>query len=162
MLSMTRLLAVTICCGVPAIVACTPQPGQPGGESARAAGATVAAATDTAPGPTLSGDTGSDARARLAALEQQARAMVKTDGCADSGGCRTAPVGWRGCGGPRTYLGYCAATTDTAALFRKLKELEVAERAYNATAHVVSTCEFRLPPKVASSGGSCREVPSAP
>jgi hypothetical protein len=88
--------------------------------------------------------------------------MVKTGGCADAGGCRTAPVGWRGCGGPRTYLVYCAATTDTVALFRKLAELEAAERAYNASAHVISTCEFRLPPKVASSGGSCREAAPAP
>src|SRR5438046_3166798 len=54
---------------------------------------------------------------RLARLEREARTLAKTDGCSASESCRTAPVGWRGCGGPRTYLVYCAATTDSAALY---------------------------------------------
>jgi hypothetical protein len=71
--------------------------------------------------------------------------------------CRTAPVGWRSCGGPRTYLVYCAASTDTVALFRKLAELEKAERAYNLRSGMMSTCEFRMPPTVKLQGGRCRE-----
>src|SRR3982751_1505906 len=64
-----------------------------------------------------------DDRTRLARLEREARALAKTDGCSTSETCRTAPVGWRGCGGPRSYLVYCAATTDSVALYRKLDEL---------------------------------------
>jgi len=98
-----------------------------------------------------------DDRTRLARLEQEARALAKTDGCSTSEGCRTAPVGWRGCGGPRTYLAYCAATTDSAALFRKLDELKEAEIAYNAKSGMMSTCEMRLPPVVTASGGRCTQ-----
>lgn len=93
--------------------------------------------------------------ARLAGLEREARALVKTEGCASASACRTAPVGWRGCGGPRTYVVYCAATTDSVALFRKLDELKAAETAYNETAGMMSTCEMRLPPAVTAQGGRC-------
>ena len=92
---------------------------------------------------------------QLARLEREARALAKTDGCAAASACRTAPVGWRGCGGPRTYIAYCAATTDSAALFRKLDELKAAETAYNERAGMLSTCEMRLPPPVAVQGGRC-------
>ena len=93
--------------------------------------------------------------ARIAQLEREARALAKTDGCASASACRTAPVGWRGCGGPRTYFVYCAATTDSAALFRKLEQLKAAEVAYNEATGVMSTCEMRMPPTVTSQGGRC-------
>jgi hypothetical protein len=94
--------------------------------------------------------------AQITALEDQAKALVHADGCASANQCRTAPVGSRGCGGPRYYLVYCAATTDSAALFTKLDAVSAAEREYNQRYNVISTCEFRLPPKVALSGGSCQ------
>lgn len=93
---------------------------------------------------------------RVARLEAEARALVKADGCTASSQCRAAPVGSRPCGGPRTYVAYCSATTDSAALFRKLDELKVAEDAYNAASGLASTCEFRSPPGVAAQGGTCR------
>lgn len=93
--------------------------------------------------------------AHLARLEREARALAKTEGCASASACRTAPVGWRGCGGPRTYIVYCAATTDSVALFRKLDELKTAETAYNEQVGMLSTCEMRLPPAVAVQGGRC-------
>jgi len=99
---------------------------------------------------------------KLVRLEQEARALAKQDGCAGVNACRTAPVGWRGCGGPRSYVVFCAATTDTVALFRKLKELEDAERAYNASSGMMSTCELRVPPRVRLEGRSCREAPAGP
>jgi hypothetical protein len=94
---------------------------------------------------------------RLARLEREARAIAKTDGCNSADACRTAPVGWRGCGGPRTYIVYCAATTDSAALYRKLAELKEAEMAYNAKSGMMSTCEMRMPPVVTVSGGRCTQ-----
>ena len=97
---------------------------------------------------------------RLVRMEQEARAIARTEGCTSVSGCRTAPVGWRGCGGPRTYVVYCAATTDTVALSQKLQELESAERAYNASTGMMSTCEFRMPPNVRLEGRSCRERPA--
>jgi hypothetical protein len=79
------------------------------------------------------------------------------EGCAKASDCRIAPLGWRGCGGPRAYLAYCAATTDSATLFRKLDELKEAEMAYNRKSGMISTCEMRLPPTVTAESGSCRE-----
>lgn len=103
----------------------------------------------------LTGDQKTD-WAQIVALEDQAKALVKTDGCSSSGDCRTAPVGSRACGGPRYYLVYCSRTTDSAALFRKLDAVAAAEREYNAKYQLASTCEFRMPPKVALNGGSCQ------
>jgi hypothetical protein len=141
--------------------ACSPSPQAGNGGTTRSVGSVIVPPPrDTM--PPVPRDTTPDARPRLARLEQEARALAKTDGCASAGACRTAPIGWRGCGGPRTYLVYCAATTDTLALFRKLEELETAEREYNAASGMMSTCEFRLPPAVRLDGRSCRERPGAP
>jgi len=93
---------------------------------------------------------------QIVALEDQAKAVVKTDGCGSAAECRTAAVGSRACGGPRYYLVYCAKTTDSAALAQKLDAVAAAEREYNLHYKVVSTCEFRMPPIVALSGGSCQ------
>jgi hypothetical protein len=103
----------------------------------------------------LTGDQKTD-WAQVVAIEDQAKALVKIGGCSSADECRTAPVGSRACGGPRYYLVYCSRTTDSAALFRKLDAVAAAEREYNAKYQIVSTCEFRLPPKVALSGGSCQ------
>jgi hypothetical protein len=103
----------------------------------------------------LTGDQKAD-WAQIVAIENLAKALVKTDGCSSAGECRTAPVGSKACGGPRYYLVYCSRTTDSAALFRKLDAVAAAEREYNTRYKIVSTCEFRLPPQVALRGGSCQ------
>ncbi len=93
--------------------------------------------------------------AQVVALEDQAKALVKPEGCTSASECRTAPVGSRACGGPRYYLVYCSRSTDSAALYQKLDAVAAAEKEYNTHYKIMSTCEFRLPPKVALSGGSC-------
>jgi hypothetical protein len=93
---------------------------------------------------------------RVQRLEREARALARADGCTSGGECRAAPVGDRPCGGPRTYLVYCARTTDSVALYRKLDELAEAERAHNQAQGLASTCEFRLPPRLVAGLGSCR------
>ena len=103
----------------------------------------------------LTGDLKSDWN-QIAALENEAKALVKADGCSSADQCRTAPVGSRGCGGPRYYLVYCSKTTDSAALFKKLTAIASAERQYNIRYQVGSTCEFRMPPTVALVGSSCQ------
>ena len=103
----------------------------------------------------LTGDQKADWE-QVVALENQAKALVKTDGCSTSGECRTAAVGSRACGGPRYYLVYCSRTTDSAALFKKLDAVAAAEREFNTKYQIMSTCEFRMPPTVALSGGSCQ------
>ena len=122
----------------------------------------LSATACAASGSAAVGDPSSDtaaARAQLVRLEADAKALVRTDGCNATGLCRTAPVGAKGCGGPRLYFVYCAATTDSAALFRKLDELKAAETKFNQAVNTISTCEFRTPPGVLAEGGSCRAAP---
>ena len=88
-------------------------------------------------------------------LEAQAKALAVIDGCPSSSDCRSAPVGSRACGGPRYYIPYCAKTTDSVALFKKLADVSAAEQAYNKKYNLASTCEFRMPPVVESSAGAC-------
>jgi len=88
-------------------------------------------------------------------LEQDAKILAKASGCTASADCRTAPVGSRGCGGPRYYLAWCSRSTDSVALFRKLDEVAAAEKAYNIKYQIVSTCEFRMPPTVEAVAGVC-------
>jgi len=105
------------------------------------------------PGPTSDRDAD---WAAILKIEEEAKALVRANGCTSDDQCRTAPVGSRGCGGPRYYLVYCSRTTDSVALFKKLGEVEAAERAFNAKYQVASTCEFRMPPTVGVTAGSCQ------
>jgi hypothetical protein len=89
------------------------------------------------------------------ALLAQIHALVKPGGCAREGDCRTLPVGRKACGGPRSYVVYCATTTDIAALKRKIAELDAADRAAAANG-AVSDCSLALEPKPVLSGGVCR------
>jgi hypothetical protein len=94
--------------------------------------------------------------AAILKIEDEAKALVRANGCTSDDQCRTAPVGSRGCGGPRYYLVYCSRSTDSVALFKKLGEVEAAERAFNVKYQVASTCEFRMPPTVGATAGSCQ------
>jgi len=124
-------------------------PAPPAASPAPAAAATPVPAAPAAAPAVAKSDTN-----RIARLEREARALAHAGGCG-AGQCRTAPVGSRPCGGPRTYLVYCAATTDSAALFAKLAELARAEEAFNSANGMASTCEYRMPPNVSVQGGRC-------
>lgn len=111
-------------------------------------------ARDTTPDAGATGSRAGDS-AHVAALEHAAVALARTTGCSSDGQCRNAPVGVKACGGARYYLKYCAASTDSVALFRALARLDAAERAYNARYHVVSTCQMILPTRPHLVGGAC-------
>jgi len=157
----TRASHIVVSIALLAGAACSQQPQASAGGETRSVSSVISPPPRDTTSP-VARDTTPDERPTLVRLEREARALAKRDGCPSVSACRTAPVGWRGCGGPRTYLVYCAATTDSAALFRKLKELENAERAYNAKSGIMSTCEFRMPPGVKLDGRSCREAPAGP
>ena len=139
----------------PALVACARR--SDAGDSTRSVGSVLVPSRDTVKLSATVQDTLVEMQERLSRLENEARALAHTGGCDSVAQCRTAPVGWRSCGGPRDYLVYCAATTDTIALFRKLAELEAAEKDYNIKSGLMSTCIMRVPPQVSARGGSCRE-----
>jgi len=106
------------------------------------------------PVPLISTDTAVDPTVRR--LEREAIALARAGGCTSAEQCRSAPVGSRPCGGPRYYVPYCPLTTDTTALFAKLREVVRAEEDYNRRTGLASTCEFRTPPDLEVSGGLCR------
>lgn len=145
-------LAATILAAALAACAASPEPSD--ANRADTPPAREASAAAPASGGGAPADTG-----RIAQLEREARALARVDGCT-AGACRTAPVGSRPCGGPRAYLVYCAATTDSAALFAKLDELKRAEEAFNRDSGMASTCEFRNPPTASIQGGRCVAVES--
>lgn len=155
MISARAALRVVSCATVIAVSACAQRGG--GIDSTRAVGAVLIPPRNTVTPPATVQDTNVAEQEHLTRLEQEARALARTDGCDSLAQCRTAPLGWRSCGGPRDYLVYCAATTDTVALFRKLAELEAAEQAYNLRSGMMSPCAMRQPPRVALRGRSCRE-----
>lgn len=152
---------ILLAAAVAALAACARSaPNQGGGEpqNPRApvpAESTVSAGSGRATPPAAEDDT-----SRIARLEREARALAHAEGCT-AGECRTAPVGHRPCGGPRTYVVYCAAKTDSAALFARLAELARAEDAYNQRNQMASTCEFREPPSTKIENGSCVAAPGA-
>jgi hypothetical protein len=153
---------VLLCLGAAAAVlalACTAEPRRD--RRSRPLGEVIARGSDTTSLPATTHDADTADQSHLARLEREARTLIRTNGCPTADRCRSAPVGWRGCGGPRTYLVYCAATTDTVALYSKLQELEMAERDYNARSGIASTCESRQQPGVRVSGQRCREAPAA-
>lgn len=146
----------TTAVGALLLAACAPRPSANAGDSLSTGSASAVplpaapAARSESARVQASGDTGSIAR-----LEREARALAHTEGCSATEQCRTAPLGHRACGGPRTYLAYCAATTDSAALFRALDALAAAEDEQQRKAGMASTCEFRMPPVVTANAGRC-------
>ena len=136
-----------------ALAACTPSPAPRdarGADSAPTPPPPVAAA----PAPPPDGGDAQADTSLLARLGNEVQALTHAEGCT-AGACRTAPIGSRPCGGPRAYIVYCPATTDSAALFAKLAELARAEEAFNRDNGMASTCEYRMPPNVAVQGGRC-------
>jgi hypothetical protein len=106
-------------------------------------------------GSTAPGTQQSD-RAAIDRMIGEAKGLAKATGCGPSGQCATIGVGERACGGPSEYIVYCPASTDTAALRRKVADVARAERAFNQKYGLASTCEFRMPPTVENVGGTCR------
>ncbi|MEO5815219.1 MAG: hypothetical protein ABIT20_08070 [Gemmatimonadaceae bacterium] len=151
MRTLLRGVSTTAAVTLLATVACSTQSRLPADD-------TTSKPTGGAPNAASSGATNDSAaaRSRITQLEADARALARTTGCNTATACRTAPVGERACGGPRDYIAYCAATTDSVALFRKLDEIKAAEVAFNKASNAMSTCEFRMPPQTAVVGGSCR------
>ena len=139
---------------VATLAACAPREGS--ADSTRSVGSVIIRSRDTAALPATVQDTNVALQERLTRLEREARVLARTDGSDSLAQCRMAPLGWRSCGGPRDFIAYCAATTDTVALFRKLAELEAAEKEYNLTSGMMSSCVVRQPPKLSLNGGRCR------
>ena len=148
MRAIVRIVSASAAASVLAVAACSTQSRVPADDTTSRTATPPPSATPTSTTPS--------AQTKIAQLEAEARAIAKATGCNSTNDCRTAPVGERACGGPRDYIVYCAATTDSVALFKKLDELKAAEIEFNKSSNMMSTCEFRMAPKTASIGGRCR------
>lgn len=124
-----------------------PREVSPTADSALASGAGTATVR-------LSGDEASD-RAQLDSLNTFARELARTDGCSSADGCATIALGSKACGGPREYLVYCRASTDTVALANAVELVNRLEREFNERYQVMSDCMMLLEPGVALEGGAC-------
>lgn len=100
-------------------------------------------------------------RGELQQLETEALALAVPEGCQDVSQCRSAPVGSKACGGPRSYVVYCATSTDEERLLRALDQLVKREDRFNRQCGAISTCEFLLPPTLELVEGVCRAGPPA-
>ena len=103
---------------------------------------------------TLSGDQATD-RARIDSLVTIARSLALANGCDEAGGCATAALGVKACGGPKEYLVYCRASTDTGALGAAVELVNRLEREFNERYGIVSDCMLLLEPQVEVRGGAC-------
>jgi hypothetical protein len=151
---------ILLLAAVAALAACARQAPNPGGGEPQNPRAPVPAEStaQVGSGSAAAAAAPQDDTTRIARLEREARALARADGCTAEQ-CRTAPVGHRPCGGPRTYIVYCAARTDSAALFAKLAELARAEDEHNQRNQMASTCEFREPPSTKIENGRCVAAP---
>lgn len=96
---------------------------------------------------------------QIARLEREALDLAHNDGCSTADQCRVAPVGAKACGGPRYWITWCPASTDSAALFQKLDELRTAEQNFNKVHGVISDCSIVGPPTPVVNAGVCRAGP---
>lgn len=115
-------------------------------------------------GPTDTATTASSAvppsdTEQIARLEREALALAHNDGCSTADQCRVAPVGAKACGGPRYWITWCPASTDSVALFQKLDELHATEQKFNQDHGVISDCSVVAPPTPTVSAGVCEAGP---
>jgi hypothetical protein len=87
-------------------------------------------------------------------LMSEINALAKPGGCSNAGDCQSLPVGRKACGGPRTYVVFCAKSTNVAALRAKIAELDRLD--VEAAKNTASDCMMVMPPHVTLSGGVCR------
>lgn len=74
--------------------------------------------------------------------------------------CALAALGQRPCGGPRLYMAYSLAETDSASLRSLIEVYDRLDRQRNAEQGLVSTCEVLARPTVALEGGRCVTRPA--
>ena len=129
----------TICAAV--ALACAGPPEAERGDPSREGGAE---AQVTPPSP----QTLEEARARIDSAIGGAAASTLSQ-------CALVAVGARPCGGPREYLAYSTAETDSSALATLAAVYERMDRERNEAQGLVSTCELMQPPDLVLENGRC-------
>jgi hypothetical protein len=89
------------------------------------------------------------------ALRESIAQQVGTAACSSPAVCRTLPLGSKPCGGPRRYLVYSLAVTDSARLAADAARYNEAEARRNKEKGLVSDCSMLIPPKVSCVSRRC-------
>jgi hypothetical protein len=94
--------------------------------------------SDTLTPETLTSDT----------LRESIARQVGTAACSSAAVCRSLPLGSKPCGGPRQYLVYSLAVTDSARLAADAARYTQAEAQRNRETGLVSDCSMLIAPQV--------------
>jgi hypothetical protein len=117
--------------------------------------AAVSERPDTLTADTLRSDTlGSDT------LRESIARQVGTAACSSPAVCRTLPLGSKPCGGPRQYLVYSLAVTDSARLAADAARYNQAEARRNREGGLVSDCSMLIAPQVSCVSRRCVAIRS--
>ena len=97
-------------------------------------------------------------REDLDAYELQLIDMAGDGSCENEESCSTVAIGAKPCGGPWSYLVYCADNVDEEELLRMADEYAQMERDYNIANELSSDCSVEEEPMVALEDGVCVAV----
>jgi len=89
------------------------------------------------------------------ALRESIAQQVGTATCSSPAVCRTLALGSKPCGGPRQYLVYSLAVTDSARLAADAARYNQAEAQRNREKGLVSDCSMLLQPQVSCVSRRC-------
>jgi hypothetical protein len=94
------------------------------------------------------------------ALRESIAQQVGTAACSSAAVCRTLPLGSKPCGGPRRYLVYSLAVTDSARLAADAARYNQAEAQRNREKGLVSDCSMLIAPQVSCVARRCVAIQS--
>lgn len=103
-----------------------------------------------------------DLEVAIEKTENQLLTLAESDrSCARDTDCLAIPLGFKGCGGPRSHT-HTSASNDLPTLEALSASLHDLERDYWNRGNRVDTCELRLPPTLACQSGLCQVVTQYP
>ncbi len=97
-------------------------------------------------------------RADLAAMRQEIQRVLGTPACSDSLSCAVIGLGVKPCGGPWEYLVVSRTSTDTTALFLRVRQYDSLEAGFNHKWGWVSDCSPARMPRVGCREGVCVDL----
>jgi hypothetical protein len=87
------------------------------------------------------------------------RTLIGDAACTDADQCRLIAFGAKPCGGPRQYLVYSTAITDSTALDAAVARFNARDAEVNRLLHRVSDCSMVPRPRITVVEGRCTIMP---
>jgi hypothetical protein len=98
----------------------------------------------------------------LATLRARALALIGEPRCENESQCRLIAFGSKPCGGPRQYLVYSVATTDSVQLAAAVLRYNARDAELNRLQGRISDCMMVTPPRLRVVNGRCEAVSGGP